>query len=135
MNSSTITIEAQLSYDKLLEAVGQLNVDDLDKLQSQITRRRASLRGASLPKQEAELLLKINRLLPPKKDTKYQELLAKRQKGALSEAEQQELLGLNDKYERQDAKRIKYLTQLAQLRGVSLTKLMDALEIPQPMYD
>ena len=125
-----ITVEAQLSYDKLLEAVSQLSATDLEKFQAQIIKLRANKRDQSLPQQEAALLLKINNLISPKNDIRYQTLIAKRQNEDLTEAEYQDLLRLADQYEQQDFKRIRYLHKLAILRGISLTELMDRLEIP-----
>ena len=124
-----ITVEAQLSYDKLLEAVSQLSATDLEKFQAQIIKLRANKRDQSLPQQEAALLFKINNLVSPKSDIYYQTLIAKRQNENLTEAEYQDLLRLADQYEQQDFKRIRYLHKLAILRGISLTELMDRLEI------
>lgn len=122
-----ITIETQLSYDQLLRAVNQLDSDDLEKFQTQINKLKASRRGKPLPKQESELLLKINQLKSPKSDLHYQELTVKRQNEELTKAEHKELVRLSDKYEAQDLKRVKYLTKLAKLRSVTLTELMQTL--------
>lgn len=130
-----ITIEAQLSYDKLLEAVRQLPPAELDKFQKQVAQLRAGQHNASLSKEESDLLLKVNSVSPPQSDTRYQKLLAKRQNETLTESEYQELIALSDQYEQQNVERIKHLTQLAEIRRVSLTDLMDQLEIPQPTYD
>ena len=129
-----ITIQTQLSYDQLLEAVSQLSPAELTDFQKQLAQLRANQPGASLPKQEANLLLKINQLPSFKADTKYQALLTKRQEGTLLDIEHKKLIRLNEKYERLDAKRAKHLIQLAKLRGVSLSDLMNALEIPPPTY-
>ncbi|MGB3777904.1 MAG: hypothetical protein WA960_06070 [Tunicatimonas sp.] len=91
-------------------------------------------KNASLPMQEANLLLKINQYPSLEAAATYQALLIKRQEGMLSDVEHQELIGLNEKYEQLDAKRAKYLIQLAKLRGVSLSDLMNALVIPRPTY-
>ncbi len=129
-----ITIQTQLSYDQLLEAVSQLSPAELNDFQKQLAQLSAKQPGASLPKQEANLLLKINQLPSFKANTEYQALLTERQKGTLSDVEHQELIRLNEKHEQLDAKRAKYLVQLAKLRGVSLTNLMNALEILPPTY-
>lgn len=129
-----VTIEAQLSYDKLLEAVSQLNAVELDKFQKQVAQLRASKRNASLSEQESDLLLKINNVPSPQSDIHYQKLLTKRRDESLTETEHQELIALGNQYEQQNVERIEYLVQLAAIRGVSLTDLMDQLEIPQPMH-
>lgn len=129
-----ITVEAQLSYDQLLEAVGRLSPAELETLQKQIAQLRSSQRTDALPKQEADLLLNINSLPLPQADARYQELLAKRQEGKLTDPEHQELITLSDHHEQQNAERMKYLVQLATLRRITLATLMDQLEIPQPTY-
>ena len=129
-----ITIKTQLSYDQLLRAVNQLDSADLEKFQAQVAKLKASRRGKSLPKQEADLLLKINQLRSPNSDTRYQELLVKQKNEELSKAEHKELSSLIDEYEAQDLKRVKYLTKLAKLRGVSLAELMQTLETSESQY-
>ena len=129
-----ITVKAQLSYDQLLEAVGRLSSAELETLQKEIAQLRSPQRTNSLSKQEADLLLNINNLPSPQADARYQELLAKRQEDKLTKSEYQELITLSDRYEQYDTERIKHLVQLAKLRKVTLTNLMDQLEIPQSTY-
>ena len=127
-------MEAQLSYDKLLEAVKQLSPAALEDFQEQINHLKASQHSTSLSKKEADLLLKINRPSTRQDDIKYQELLVKRQNKSLTEPEYQELIALSDHYEQENTERMKYLVQLANIRQVSLTKLMNQLEIPPPSF-
>jgi hypothetical protein len=42
------------------------------------------------------------------------------------------MLQLTDQIEKSDARRVKYMTELAQLRGISLTALMEELGIRPP---
>ena len=128
-------MEAQLSYDKLLEAVKQLSPAALEDFQEQINHLKASQHSTSLSKKEADLLLKINRPSTRQGDIKYQELLVKRQNESLTEPEYQELIALSDRYEQENTERMKYLVQLASIRQVSLTKLMNQLEIPPSVYE
>lgn len=76
------------------------------------------------------MLLKINSVPLPQCDTYYQKLLTKRRDESLTETEHQELIALSDQYEQQNAERIEYLVQLAEIKGVSRINLMDQLEIP-----
>ena len=130
-----IIMEAQLSYDKLLEAVKQLSPAALEDFQEQINHLIASQYSASLSKKEADLLLKINRPSARQGDIRYQELLVKRQNESLTETDYQELIALSDHYEQENTERMKYLIQLANIRQVSLTELMNQLEIPLPVYE
>ena len=124
-----------ITYNKLIEAVRQLDSTELDKFQKQVAQLRVSKHTTSLSKEESDLLLKINSISTPQSDTHYQKLLAKRQDENLTESEYQELIALSDQYEHQNVERIKHLVQLVEIRKVSLTNLMDQLEIPQPTDD
>lgn len=82
-----------------------------------------------LSEKESELLLKINRGLSDEKAAQYRELMARRQAGSLSPAEQIRLLDLSDEVERLQAERIEHLADLARLRGKPLATLMEELGI------
>ena len=87
-----------------------------------------------LSKDETELLLKINQSLSAYVQQRFNELVVKRQAETLTPEEHQELLQLTDQIEKSDAKRVQYLTELARLRGTSLTALMKDLGIRPPTY-
>jgi len=130
----TISIEAELSSDKLLEAVSQLSPLELEKFASQILALRAQYRAPNLSQSEAELLLKINQGVPPTIQKRYDELVAKRRAETLTPEEYDELLGLTEQVEKFETRRIEDLTELARLRKTSLTALMDDLGIRPPAY-
>ena len=129
-----ITIQTQLSFDQLLEAVRQLNPTELDRFQQRVLQLRASKHNASLSKWESDLLIKINSVSSPQQNSRYQTLLTKRRDESLTESEYEELIALGDQYEQQNAERIKHLAQLAEIKEISVTDLMDQLEIPQPTH-
>lgn len=125
----TVQIEAQLSFDKLLEAASQLSLPDLERFSEQVLTLQARRKAPSLSKTEADLLLKINQGLPVEVRRRYATLMEKRQAETLSEDEYQELLNLTDQVEMKQAERIEALGQLAQLRGEPVQKMMKSLEI------
>ncbi len=74
------------------------------------------------------------RELPIAFETRYRELIAKRQAGTISTAELEELKSLTDQAEKLQAERMADLVSLAQLCDVSLTDLMTDLGIkPSPV--
>ena len=79
---------------------------------------------------EARLLGQINRGFSDAWWENYQVLIRKRDEGVLSKTELKELIHLTDKVERQEAKRLKALVSLANLRGQSLRSLMKELGLP-----
>ncbi|MDM8518401.1 hypothetical protein QUF64_00025 [Anaerolineales bacterium HSG6] len=131
---STLQIKTELPFDELLNAVEQLNLPDLEQLMSQIITLQARRKAPSLSKDESELLLKINQGLPLNIQNRFDELVAKRQAETLTPDEHQELLGLTNRIEKSDARRVGYMAKLAKLRGISLSALMKDLYIRPPAY-
>jgi len=87
-----------------------------------------------LPREEAELLQRINEGLPPAVWQRYQELDAKRRAETLTPEEHASLIALSDQIEGANARRIEYLVELSRLRQVSLETVMDQLGIQAPKY-
>jgi hypothetical protein len=131
---STLLVKTELPFEELLQAVEQLSPADLAQLMVQIIALQAQHKAPSLSKNETDLLLKINQGLPPEMQKRFNELVANRQAEILSSDEHQELLGLTYQIENSDAERVKYMAELARLRGISLTELMDDLGIHSPVY-
>lgn len=82
-----------------------------------------------LSARESELLLAINRGLPAKAAERYRTLMDRRRSGTLTAEEHHDLLRLTDEAERWQAEKVKYLSELARLRGKPLGALMDELGI------
>ena len=130
----TIQVETQLSTDKLLKAVGQLNQAELEQFVCQIIKLRAQRQVHVLSQGEAQLLLKINEGLPPKVQKRYDELIAKRREESLTPDEYDDLLRLSAENENMEARRMEYFVELARYRKVSLTDLMESMGIRSPAY-
>jgi hypothetical protein len=131
---SAIQIKAQVSPDELLKGVEQLSLPELEHFVSQVIALQARRRSPNLPKNEADLLLKINQGLPSDTKKRYDELVTKRKAETLTADEHQELLRLIDQIEKSNAKRAECLVDLARLRDTSLTTLMKNLGIRPPEY-
>jgi hypothetical protein len=130
----TIEVRSQVSLDELLNGVAQLDTPELERFVSQVLTLRAKRIAPCLPEQEAGLLEKINQGLSPEAQQRYDNLTAKRRAETLTSEEHQELLTLIDCIERADAERAQALADLAWLRKMSLTTLMNALGIHPPDY-
>lgn len=131
---STVQVKTDLPFPELLHAVEQLNQFDLEQLMTRIITLRANRQAPALSKEETGLLLRINQGIPLVIQTRFDQLVAKRRAESLTPDEHQELLHLVNQIEKSDAERIRELTKLAQLRGVTLTTLMDQLGIQPPPY-
>jgi LAS superfamily LD-carboxypeptidase LdcB len=126
---SIVKLEVQLSSAELLKAVEQLNLSELEQFVSQVIVLQAQRKANRLPQAEAELLLKINQGIPANLQRDYKELIAKRDDEILTEDEYQKLLQLTEEIEKIQAQRIENLAELARLRGISLSTLMENLGI------
>jgi hypothetical protein len=128
----TLHVEAEVSPDELLQAVDRLGTADLERFVSRVLTLRARRAAPSVPKEEAALLLQINRGLPAEMRDRLERLNQKCEDEALTPDEHAELLGLVAQVEALEVERIERLSRLARLRGVSLTALMDELGIRPP---
>lgn len=131
---SKVKVEVQLSLDELFKAVEQLNKTDLERFLSQIIALIAQRQAFNLPQSEAELLLKINQSIPSDTQKYYNELILKRDAENLTNDEHRELLHLTEQIEKLQAQRIEYLADLARLRGITLSTLMENLGIQTQIY-
>ncbi len=129
---SVIPVEVQMSSEQLLKAIEQMSEPDLEEFVTQVLLLKARRRNANLSTQESEWLLQINQAIPPERQARFNELVAKRQAFTLTDAEHAELLQLTDQIEQRDAERIEALGKLAQLRGRSLPEIMKDLGIQLP---
>jgi len=78
---------------------------------------------------ETRLLIVINEGVPLTLKNRAQSLLAKRDDATLTREENDELFEVAEEIERRGVDRLKALTELAELRGVSLPALMRSLGV------
>ena len=129
-----IQLEAQLSSAQLLQAVELMPSEELDEFVERILLLHAQRSATHLKHTESELLLQINRGIPPELRERYEALSAKRQAETLNSEEYAELLRLTGQIEQLDAVRLTALAELARLRQISLAELMQTLGIQPPDY-
>lgn len=78
---------------------------------------------------ESELLKKVDLDISETEWGNYRRLISLRNAECLTEKEHKNLIKLGDKIELANAKRLKYLLKLAQIRNVSIEKIMQDLNI------
>ncbi|MEW5986222.1 MAG: STAS/SEC14 domain-containing protein [Chloroflexota bacterium] len=132
--ATVVQITTQVSPDELLHGVEQLSLPDLEQFVWRVLALQAQRKAPGLPHNETELLLKINRGLPAEMQRRYDELVARRKAETITPDELQELLRLVDHIEKSDVQRVKHLVELANLRGISMSQLMQELNIRPPAY-
>ncbi|MEZ4710792.1 MAG: hypothetical protein R3A44_26580 [Caldilineaceae bacterium] len=121
---SMIQLTSAVSVNELVDGLERLSTPDLEEIVSKVLALQAKRRASSLPKSETELLQKINQGIPINVQTRFDELNKKRSEETLTDAEHRELLVLIEEIEQADVQRINYLSQLAQLRNVSVRELI-----------
>lgn len=119
------TIEQKLRQDAALKGMS---------LDSYFLRLLKQMAVISQPKEtsqfsETDLLKKVNLDISEVEWANYRHLISLRRAEQLTEKEHEALIQLGDKIEDAHAKRMAYLWALAQLRGVSLDKIMQDLQI------
>lgn len=129
-----VQVDADLSLDQLLQAVEQLSRPELDEFVPRIVALRAKREAPSLSKAETALLININQGASAGDLARYETLVAKRDEETLSPQEHAELLHLTQQFEALQASRVGYLAQLAAIRSIPLTQLVDDLGIRTPDY-
>ena len=128
----TITIQADVSVDVLVQAAEQLSETELRHFTSQVLALNAKRTAPSVTHEEAELFWHINGRLPEAVQQRYNELMAKRDAETLGTAEHAELLRLTQQAEAFDVARLEALSKLAACRGVTLSALMCQLGLTSP---
>jgi Rad3-related DNA helicase len=117
------------SLGALYHEAERLDNRSLDAFIAQILSMQVRRQMSDVQAKEAELLKKINQSLPIDKIERFRFLNEKRQETVISTSEQAELIDLLEKIEKSNVNRLKYLTTLSRLRGVSVRDLMQQLGI------
>ncbi|MEK6286998.1 MAG: STAS/SEC14 domain-containing protein [Acidobacteriota bacterium] len=127
---------SQLETERLLDAALQMSRAELERFVARLFALKARQEAPSLTPGESELLMKINQGVPVEVQRRYDSLMRKRRRHKLTRAEHRDLLALTREIECHDVERLKRLSDLARLRGLSLPDLMRALgiEAPEPDY-
>lgn len=119
----------EIVTENLLNVVAQMPDREFDRFFKKASELRKSKYKSSFSPKESELILKINTTVSIDLREKYNVLYEKFRNKTLTEAENQELLKLNDKLEMLNAERLKFIGKLAKLRGRTLDEIMQDLKI------
>jgi hypothetical protein len=123
-----MSIQAESPIQSLLGGFSEMPLKDLEFFIRELNALAIRKRFSDKAKRDKFLLRKINEtVLPEPTMTRYIGLQEKMELENLPDAEYQELLSLVDKEEKIRNKRFQYLLELSQLRGISLTELMNYL--------
>ena len=88
----------------------------------------------SLTKMEETLLEQIPREITAAEWTQYNALMEKFEDKTLTEEEYEKFIALSDRIEGVEVKRLEYIAELAQQRGLPIVKFMRLYGIKSPSY-
>jgi hypothetical protein len=121
-------IQANPHIQTLIGGFSEMPLTDLESFISGLNALAIRKRVADKGKRDKALLLKINQtVLPEQALERYVFLQDKMELDNISESEYQELLILVNQEEKIRNKRFQFLVELAQLRNIPLTELMNIL--------
>lgn len=126
------TIQLEVSRDNLLQAVEQLETEELSDLLTDLLTLRARRHAPVLSYEETELFQRINQWLTSEEQGRRANLQQRLEDETLTEMEHQELIQLNEKAEWLIAQRVEALAQLATLRQTTLPQLIHDLGLEPP---
>ena len=130
-----LQIQTEVSKNDLLRGVEQLNTTDLEDFIREILQIKAKRKAAKTNKKEAELLFTINHNFNEIEQTRFDELIEKRQSHTITEEELEKLKTLSTYSEEIAVERVKALTELAALRNTTVRELMKELDVKPRNYE
>jgi hypothetical protein len=128
----SLTINLPINVEQQFRQEAATNGLSLDTYLLRLLQQAASIsrkQPESKPFSESELLKKINLDISDAEWTQYRYLIGLMRAETITEKERETMIALGDKIEIANAKRVKCLFELAELRGVSVEKLMKNLGI------
>jgi hypothetical protein len=128
------TASGQLPAEQIISAVSRLSLPELEQVFDHVLALQAERKAAHLSVAESALLARINQSLPSALRERLAFLRGKREDESITDTEYEELTRLTDQAEELHAERMAALVELAKLRGISLTALMDQLGIHFPEH-
>ena len=126
---TVVSLEQKLNTQNIFAAIEQLEPEQTEILTRRILQLQASRKVPHLSARDTELLNAIYAKKRPGFQLRFDLLNDKRREESLTPEEYQELLWLIEESETFTLKRLQALTELAQLRSLSLRGLMDQLGI------
>lgn len=129
MNTQTINSQ------QVIATAQTIPLDELEQLVSNVLAVRAERIAPHITGEESKLLQTIQKNLPKKSLVRLQELQALRDSDQLSPKGFAELAGLIEKLEIFHAERMKALSDLAELRGVTLQTAIKKIGLKLPDYE
>jgi hypothetical protein len=121
-----------LGIDDLISGVSSLETTEIELFMQKLGQLVARRKTPSASERETTLLMAINQAIPQKLQARYTKMIEKLENETMTPDENKAFLKLVDKMETLNAKRLQFLLELSQLRGVSLETVMSQLHLNTP---
>ncbi len=121
----TVEIEngIHLGFEDLLKVIQKLDNQSLSRFVYEVNQLATNRNPNSPKKQEADLLKKINTIIPTSIKKRQKQLYLALQLDTITPKEHEELILLNDTLEQKAAQRIHLMGELATLKGITIQQL------------
>ena len=119
-----------MSTSALLDVIKKLPESQFDRVLGQLIAFRSRKRARQPSNRERVLLAGITRGAPPALVSEQRSLIEKRRSGRLTAADQQRLVKVSDELEAFNVRWMRWLNELAALRGTTVRQLISGLELP-----
>lgn len=123
-----------MSTSALLNEIKKLPESQFDRVLGQLIAFRSRKSARKPSSRERVLLAEITRGAPPALVDEQCRLMELGHRRALTVAEQQRLLEVTDALEAFNVRWLRWISELAALRGVTVRTLMSELELPSRLY-
>jgi hypothetical protein len=123
-----------MSTMSLLNVIKKLPPAQFNRVLNGMLVLKSQNRSRTSSNRERVLLANIVRGAPAPLLQEYRTLVEKRREGGLSVAEQERIVAVADELEAFNVRWMRWLTELAGLRGATVPRLMSSLELPVRPY-
>ena len=124
---SATQTEAKVDSADVIKTIEKMDIGQLDDIAARVQTLRASKFAPVLSTQESELISEINQGFPEDVQKRFNHLVRKRQAEIITAKELDELIELTERSEEMGVRRLRCLIHLADVRSVSLDKVMKDL--------
>ena len=128
-------MNTQASTNQIMSAVQAMPLDELEKLVGDVLAVRAERIAPHITGEESKLLRKIQKTLPKEILQRMKALQVLRDSEKLSQNGYAELAVLIEKLEILHAERLKAVSDLAELRGITLQTVIRQIGLRLPDYE
>lgn len=123
-----------MSTASLLNVIKKLPEPQFDRVLGQLIAYRSRKKAGKPSSRERVLLAGVTRGAPAALVSEQQALIQKRDAKGLTMAEQQRLVEVSDELEAFNVRWMRWLIELAALRGTTVQKLKRGLELPARLH-